>query len=162
MSFSFPSTIIMCPNFINSSFVSCPCFHLPQSTLLLLLLYYYCYTEAQGVSSLFSQPNLLNIPTFFLGIMMTTCAWRRLPLQTCQHSRVHSAFRGASHGIPPNSFLNKVHSAFLNSRVYIQLLTFRASPRILGPTISQLLQPKLMLIILSPRNFPLAVKSRTT
>lgn len=97
-------------------------------------------------SSQFSQASLLVRLLVFLSIMMNCfCARKILSLKTCYRSWLPLPLRAASHGIPPNSFLNKTKSAQLKSKVCTLLLSILIPFRILISMISWWLQPKLQL-----------------
>lgn len=144
MSFDLPNIINEHSAFINSSFVSHPCFHLLYST-------FFFYTETQShtpcLTSLVSwyYPELI----FLSNTMIHDWEWGGLYSKGSQLSRASLSFRGATHVIPCTSFLNEVHSDFLKDRVYVLLLSCL---RTLCFTISCSRQPKLLLVAMSPRS----------
>lgn len=101
---------------------------------------------------------------FLFLVIGRDCSWvrKRLLSMTCQLLQAPLPSRALSYWISPSSFLNKLSSWCLKSRVCsLPLAAFSSSLRILNSSISWSQQPKLPLII-SPVSLSLLVNSRST
>ena len=131
----------------DSSWVTCPCFHLLYTSLL-------CLSSVRS-SLLIHEGLLLPLLDFLLVRMELSWAWRRfLPIK--QLSRTPLLSRAVCDGILPSRSLKKLTSALLKSRVVLFALLPSLSS--LSSTSSRSLQPRLPLTCTPPTSSPSFVR----